>query len=40
MDICRIDFGIIVIGEILKRIFILINKGVLGIKFEFFKVIG
>lgn len=39
-DTCRIDFGTTVIGETLKRTFILTNKGALGTKFEFFKVTG
>ncbi|XP_041377895.1 cilia- and flagella-associated protein 74-like isoform X2 [Gigantopelta aegis] len=40
LDSYMVDFGTTVIGENLRRSFILINKGALGTKFEFYKVTG
>ena len=40
LDTGVIDFGTTVIGETVKRTFVLTNRGALGTKFDFFKVTG
>ena len=40
MDKSTVDFGTSVIGETLRRTFVLSNNGALGTRFEFFKVTG
>nr|KAG5691853.1 hypothetical protein BaRGS_033457 [Batillaria attramentaria] len=40
LDVDTIDFGTTVIGETMRRSFMLTNRGALGTKFDFFKVTG
>ena len=40
VDKSTIDFGTSVIGETLRKTFVLSNNGALGTRFQFFKVTG